>query len=184
MEPPHEDVKEPTSTNAAQNASQHKYEPTVVSSDVKTVPSTKVDVIHDEGHTEEPKTVDVDGPAPPLIAVSNSSTPHHDGDIADTSSEGSKDERLLKTRAAEPDYVVVRSENRTPDIASSAAEVADSAQNLDQRSPTPPITDEEAGRIGYRRMSQTPIPEVADVAAEVADSAAILDKDDSSVSPH
>lgn len=40
------------------------------------------------------------------------------------------------------------------------------------------MSDEEAGRIGYRRMSQTPIPQVAETAAEVADTAAILDKDD------
>ena len=38
------------------------------------------------------------------------------------------------------------------------------------------MSDEEAGRIGYRRMSQTPIPEVAQTAAEVADVAAVLDK--------
>lgn len=48
---------------------------------------------------------------------------------------------------------------------------------LDREAATPPISDEDAGRIGYRRMSQTPIPEVAETAAEVADSAATLDKD-------
>jgi hypothetical protein len=39
------------------------------------------------------------------------------------------------------------------------------------------MSDEEAGRTGYRRMSQTPIPQVAETAAEVADVAATLDKD-------
>jgi hypothetical protein len=65
---------------------------------------------------------------------------------------------------------------QTPDIANVAAEVADSAALLDQGQPTPPISDEEAGRIGYRRMSNTPIPEVAMTAAEVADVAAKLEE--------
>jgi hypothetical protein len=82
----------------------------------------------------------------------------------------------FQVRDAELDYIVVRSDADTPDIATNAAEVADSAMILDRDAPTPPISDEEAGRIGYRRMSHTPIPEVADTAAEVADSAAILDK--------
>jgi hypothetical protein len=65
---------------------------------------------------------------------------------------------------------------QTPDIANVAAEVAESAALLDQGQPTPPISDEEAGRIGYRRMSNTPIPQVALTAAEVADVAAKLDE--------
>lgn len=48
---------------------------------------------------------------------------------------------------------------------------------LDREEPTPPISDEDAGRIGFRRMSLTPIPQVAMTAAEVADSAAILDRE-------
>lgn len=70
-----------------------------------------------------------------------------------------------------------RSETRTPDFASSAAEVADSAMILDREVPTPPMSDEEAGRTGYRRMSLTPIPQVAETAAEVADVAATLDRE-------
>ncbi|KAH8589255.1 hypothetical protein B0O99DRAFT_600054 [Bisporella sp. PMI_857] len=64
-------------------------------------------------------------------------------------------------------------------VAETAAEVAESAANLDRDRDvaTPEITDEEAGRIGFRRMSSTPIPEVANTAAEVADVAAKLDKD-------
>ncbi|CAG8954134.1 hypothetical protein HYFRA_00009238 [Hymenoscyphus fraxineus] len=64
----------------------------------------------------------------------------------------------------------------TPDAAQVAAEVADSAAKLDNGPPSPYVPDEEAGRIGYRRMSSTPIPEVADTAAEVADVAAKLDR--------
>ncbi|EPE28643.1 hypothetical protein GLAREA_09764 [Glarea lozoyensis ATCC 20868] len=65
---------------------------------------------------------------------------------------------------------------RTPDIANVAAEVAETAAFLDRGQSTPPISDEEAGRIGYRRLSNTPIPEVASTAAEVADVAAKLDE--------
>ncbi|RDW59531.1 hypothetical protein BP6252_12618 [Coleophoma cylindrospora] len=71
---------------------------------------------------------------------------------------------------------VSRDQSRTPDIANVASEVADSAAQLDRNQPTPPISDAEAGRIGLRRLSNTPIPEVANTAAEVADSAAIIDK--------
>ncbi|KAL3419159.1 PT repeat family protein [Phlyctema vagabunda] len=64
----------------------------------------------------------------------------------------------------------------TPDIADVASDVADSAATLDKEKPAPIVTDEEAGRIGLRRLSNTPIPEVANTAAEVADSATIIDK--------
>jgi hypothetical protein len=84
----------------------------------------------------------------------------------------------LPIRSAIPDHVLLRTESRTPELAETAAEVAESAALLDRDRdpPTPPISDEEAGRIGYRRMSSTPIPEVAKTAAEVADVAAKLDE--------
>ena len=89
---------------------------------------------------------------------------------------------LLKTPTSEPDYnVISRSEARTPDLARVAAEVADSAATLDRETPTPEVDDEEAGRIGLRRMSTTPMPEVAETAAEVADSAAIVDREEDEV---
>ena len=89
---------------------------------------------------------------------------------------------LLKTPTSEPDYnVISRSEARTPDLARVAAEVADSAATLDRETPTPEVDDEEAGRIGLRRMSTTPMPEVAKTAAEVADSAAIVDREEDEV---
>ncbi|KAI0104949.1 hypothetical protein F4776DRAFT_483296 [Hypoxylon sp. NC0597] len=68
---------------------------------------------------------------------------------------------------------------QTPDIAKTAAEVADSARILDPETPEPEISDGEAGRIGYRRLSSTPIRQVAETAMEVADVAATLDADDS-----
>jgi hypothetical protein len=55
--------------------------------------------------------------------------------------------------------------------------VADSAALLDRDQPTPEISNEEAGRIGFRRLTQTPIPQVASTAAEVADVAAALDRE-------
>lgn len=90
---------------------------------------------------------------------------------------GPEDTRHLRAQDEEPDIVSIRSEVHTPELANVAAEVADSAAMLDRGQPTPPISDEEAGRIGFRRMSSTPIPEVADTAAEVADVAAKLDRE-------
>lgn len=69
----------------------------------------------------------------------------------------------------------MRADSHTPDIAS---EVADTAAALDREAPSPSIPDEEAGRIGFRRMSHTPIGEVASTASEVADSAATLDREE------
>lgn len=63
----------------------------------------------------------------------------------------------------------------TPTLAMNAAEVADSAALLDEEEAEAEISNEEAGRIGFRRLSSTPIIEVADIAAEVADSAQGLD---------
>lgn len=62
-----------------------------------------------------------------------------------------------------------------PRLARTAAEVADSAALLDKENPEPDISDEEAGRLGLRRLSSTPISIVARTAAEVADSAQALD---------
>jgi hypothetical protein len=87
-----------------------------------------------------------------------------------------KKEDHLHIHDAEPGYIMIEDRSRTPEFAKTAAEVAESAATLDPREPTPPISDEEAGRIGFRRMSRTPIPEVAKTAAEVADVAATLDR--------
>ncbi|OTB08383.1 hypothetical protein M426DRAFT_7700 [Hypoxylon sp. CI-4A] len=68
---------------------------------------------------------------------------------------------------------------QTPDMAAAAAEVADSARFLDPEPTEPEIPDDEAGRIGSRRMSNTPISEVVQTAIEVATTAATLDVQDS-----
>lgn len=85
--------------------------------------------------------------------------------------------QLLTPEAIQTDHSVSAERARTPELADTAAEVADSAAKLDHEEPTPPVSDDEAGRIGYRRMSNTPIPQVARVAAEVADVAATLDQE-------
>lgn len=69
----------------------------------------------------------------------------------------------------------------TPSFVRTAAEVADSAALLDEQEPEEDVPDEEAGRIGFRRMSATPIPVVATTAAEVADTAQQLDEEVSSL---
>lgn len=69
--------------------------------------------------------------------------------------------------------------SRTPNIAKTAAEVADTARIIDAGTPEPELSDAEAGRIGVRRLSNTPINEVAQTAMEVSQTAATLDADDS-----
>ena len=83
----------------------------------------------------------------------------------------------MRSLDADPDLVMV-SDKAATDSANTAAEVADAATSLDIEQPTPPISDAEAGRIGLRRLSQTPITDVANVASEVSDSAALLDTDE------
>lgn len=63
----------------------------------------------------------------------------------------------------------------SPNYATVAAEVADSAALLNKEKPETPVPDEVAGKIGYRRLTSTPITEVARTAAEVADTARELD---------
>jgi hypothetical protein len=97
-------------------------------------------------------------------------------DFGSAATVAQKDAHIVCSQGAEPDYVVTRTESRTPELAETAAEVSESAAMLDRDPPTPPISDEEAGRIGYRRMSSTPLSQVAKTAAEVADVAATLDE--------
>ncbi|KAI0180950.1 hypothetical protein GGR52DRAFT_522301 [Hypoxylon sp. FL1284] len=77
----------------------------------------------------------------------------------------------------EPDSPSPTSGVQSHDVASVAAEVADTASAIDTRTPEPEVSDVEAGRTGIRRMSNTPIHEVAQTAMEVSDVAATLDCD-------
>lgn len=88
----------------------------------------------------------------------------------------------LKTPVTMLQESISRSGASTPGFVRTAAEVADSAALLDQEPPEPEIPDEEAGRLGVRRLSLTPIPQVAMTAAEVADTAETLDRDEVSCS--
>jgi hypothetical protein len=103
--------------------------------------------------------------SPTLVVEKIDSNPSYGDDFGAKATIAQKDAHLLRAKDAEPDYVMVRAETSTPDLANVAAEVADSAATLDQERdpPTPPISDEEAGRIGFRRMSSTPIPEVCPI---------------------
>ncbi|KAI1660368.1 hypothetical protein F4813DRAFT_379203 [Daldinia decipiens] len=84
-------------------------------------------------------------------------------------------------KANESEGSEANSGTQTPDFAQTAAEVADSARTLDPETPEPEISDGEAGRIGTRRMSTTPIGEVSETAIEVATVAATLDVDESAL---
>ena len=114
--------------------------------------------------------------SPILVIEKTNQEPRHGDDFGAKSTVRQKDAHHLRAQDVEPDFVLIRNETRTPELADVAAEVADSAATLDRDEPTPPISDEEAGRVGFRRMSSTPIPEVAKTAAEVADTAALLEE--------
>lgn len=90
--------------------------------------------------------------------------------------------RMLKPVANAAAEIMNRSGRQsginTPTFVKVAAEVADSAAMLDKEDPEPDIPDDEAGRIGLRRMSATPIKEVAATAAEVANTAQTLDQEE------
>jgi hypothetical protein len=83
----------------------------------------------------------------------------------------------MRSSDADADQVII-ADKAAIDSANTAAEVADAAMALDIEPPTPPISDAEAGRIGLRRLSQTPIADVTAVSSEVSDSAALLDTDE------
>jgi hypothetical protein len=118
--------------------------------------------------TSEETATEDETSSPTLIVEKVDSEPRHSDDFGASATVGQKDAHHLHSQDTEPDVVVVRSNAPTPELADIAAEVADSAATLDRDQPTPPISDEEAGRIGFRRMSSTPIPEVAKTAADVA----------------
>ncbi|ESZ92643.1 hypothetical protein SBOR_6977 [Sclerotinia borealis F-4128] len=151
--------------------------------------STAQDVVeHDEVNKPVESTTNItkgdDKPSTPTEVVSAplvtiekvDSEPRHGDDFGSDATFAQKDARTLHAQDAVPDQITIRQQTATPELANVAAEVADSAALLDEAPPTPPMSDREAGKIGYRRLSQTPIPEVAETAAEVADTAAQIDK--------
>lgn len=111
---------------------------------------------------------------PTLVVEKKDAEPRHGDDFGDGATEDQREAHRMRRLDAEPDQVILTDQAETYS-ARTAAEVADSAARLDVEQPTPPITDEMAGRIGFRRLSQTPVEDVAAVASEVSDSAALLD---------
>ncbi|KAE8454152.1 hypothetical protein EG329_005077 [Mollisiaceae sp. DMI_Dod_QoI] len=110
---------------------------------------------------EEDKAV-----APPALVVENaeSEPKQEEKSSAGATHVGHDSDHLQASETTED--MVSRNGSRTPELADVAAEVAETAATLDREEPGPPISDEEAGRIGFRRMSSTPIPQVALTAAE------------------
>ncbi|APA15112.1 hypothetical protein SS1G_08690 [Sclerotinia sclerotiorum 1980 UF-70] len=126
---------------------------------------------------DEQPSISTEVVSAPMVTVEKiDSEPRLGDDFGSTATFAQKDAHILHAQDAVPDHVTIRQQSTTPDLANVAAEVADSAALLDETPPTPPMSDKDAGKIGYRRLSNTPIPEVADTAAEVADSAALVDE--------
>jgi hypothetical protein len=113
---------------------------------------------------------------PEVVVEKVDKEPQHGDDFGADATAAQKDDHDMRALDAEPDHDEIRSQTTTPMYANTAAEVADSAAILDREPSPTPVSDEEAGRTGERRMSTTPIPEVALTAAEVADVAAVLDQ--------
>jgi hypothetical protein len=117
-------------------------------------------------------------PVPELVVEKVSTESQHRDNLGSQATSDCKDIHEMRAKDAEPDRAIIRSGTSTPAYAANAAEVADTAATLDREASPIPLSDEEAGRIGMRRLSSTPIPEVALTAAEVADIAAMLDQDE------
>ncbi|TGO83210.1 hypothetical protein BPOR_0684g00040 [Botrytis porri] len=131
-------------------------------------------VTEDDGHPSIPTEV----ASTSIVSVEKvDSEPRHGDDFGSDATYAQKDAHTLRAQDASPDHVTIKEQAGTPDLANVAAEVADSAELLDETPPTPPMSDTDAGKSGYRRLSYTPIPEVAATAAEVADTAAHIDDD-------
>lgn len=140
------------------------------------VPTTK-EIVEKAKASEPAPTAPVsDIPIPEVVVEKVDEEPRHGDDFGPDATTGQKDAHDMRALDAEPDHAVIRSQTTTPVYANTAAEVADSAAILDREPSPAPVSDEEAGRTGERRMSTTPIPQVALIAAEVADIAAIIDQ--------
>lgn len=119
-----------------------------------------------------------DTPIPILVAKKTGTESRHGDDFGSHATIGQKDAHDVRAADADPDRTIIRPDtDATDETADTAAEVADSAASI-YREPSPlPLSDEEAGRTGERRLSVTPIGEVADTASELAESAALVDRD-------
>lgn len=173
-EPQEADIPPPqTPSSSEQDMATPKEEPKPVDAALKELPT----VSHEEQQSAADETAHTTPPnVPELVVEKLDIKPAHGDNFGIDATYGQKEAHEMRAADAEPDQMVVKAEEETLGESEIAAEVADTAATLDQEASTPPIADEEAGRIGLRRLSHTPIPEVAGTAAEVADSAAILDR--------
>ncbi|KAH8801495.1 hypothetical protein F5884DRAFT_684598 [Xylogone sp. PMI_703] len=114
---------------------------------------------------------------PVTVLEKTDDEPKHGDDFGSEATAARKLAHEKRAADADPDFVVVKEEDSTSNDWTVAAEVADSAALLDKGVATPTVPDELAGKIGLRRLSNTPIEDVARVAAEVAQTAASLDAD-------
>jgi len=108
----------------------------------------------------------------------NGDTGHQEATNVVLEKDGVKKQAKGPLEGLKTEELLPRSGASTPGFVRTAAEVADSAALLDKEEPEPELPDEEAGRLGLRRLSSTPIPDVAKIAAEVADTAQYLDTED------
>ncbi|KAB8291544.1 hypothetical protein EYC80_006345 [Monilinia laxa] len=136
-----------------------------------------IEITKNTTETNEQASIPSEVVSAPIVTVEKvDSEARHGDDFGSDATVAQKDAHALHARDAVPDQVTIRQEATTPELANVAAEVADSAELLDEAPPTPPMSDKEAGEFGDRRLSHTPIPEVAETAAEVADIAAQIDE--------
>lgn len=104
-----------------------------------------------------------------------------DGDGAESPSSESNPSRDSASSPGKKNALyTVSIKGKTPENTEFASKGLGAPVVLDSSPPTPPMSDEEAGRVGDRRMSLTPVSvrplaASAAVAAEVADTAAGLD---------
>jgi hypothetical protein len=171
-----EHIKELQEINGAESSASKAVEESII--EPTPAPYVNIKKIQDLVDTDSKNVSDLeeDKPvAPPTLVVEKAEPePKEEKSSVEPTTNGHDSDHLRTADTSQE----TRNGARTPELADVAAEVADVAATLDRDQPTPPISDEEAGRIGFRRMSSTPIPQVAVTAAEVADSAAVIDKEE------
>ncbi|KAI9641420.1 hypothetical protein NHQ30_010223 [Ciborinia camelliae] len=172
-----EKLAEELETSKSQQSEIPTSKPTITDQSIENEAEESVESTTNTAKNNDQSSVPAEVVSAPIVTVEKvDSEPHHGDDFGPGATFAQKDAHNLHAKDAVPDNITTRQQAATPELANVAAEVADSASLLDKAPTTPPISDEEAGKIGYRRLSHTPIPEVAKTAAEVADTAAQIDE--------
>lgn len=168
---PHAGVSTPTYASVAAEAKLDKGELPVI--------DTPESVLDDRGLSPVEKAVESAKPASTPPADAN--TPTYASVAAEAKLNKAELPPINTPEGVAKHILASHSGASTPTYASVAAEVADSAALLNEGKPETPVPDELAGKIGYRRLTSTPIAEVANTAAEVADTAQHLDDPEVSI---